>query len=385
MQFNRYPSSVALPLRTGFRFYWRLYRLKGLVPVLLSGLVVSGCGDYYRGPVSDHFDGARFFNPDKPRNRNRMDFWKWRLTREARETSPVALAGTEDVPPARVAGDRLRVSFVGHSTVLLQTQSLNILTDPVWSEQVGPFAGVGPRRRSVPGVKFDALPKIDLILISHNHYDHLDLPTLQRIYDRDRPRIVAPLGIDTIIRRHDPAIRVDTYDWGGSLRISDSVTLHLLPMHHWSARSWWDTNESLWGAHVIETPGGNIYFAGDSGYGAGDYFRIARRKFGAFRLALLPIGAYAPRWFMEYAHMNPEEAVAALGDLNAAHGLAIHHGTFSNTDEPIEEPPARLRAARAANGMDGNSFRALDVGAAWVVPAIGPDRATACAKPPDSC
>ena len=98
MQFNRYPPSVALPLRTSFRFYWRLYRLKGLVPVLLSGLVVSGCGDYYRGPVSDHFDGARFFNPDKPRNRNRMDFWKWRLTREARETSPVALAGVWAVP-----------------------------------------------------------------------------------------------------------------------------------------------------------------------------------------------------------------------------------------------------------------------------------------------
>jgi L-ascorbate metabolism protein UlaG (beta-lactamase superfamily) len=346
----------------------RRFGSKGLVAVFLSGFLVSACGNYYQGPVTDHFDGQRFFNPGKSRMLNSLDIWKWRLTRAARAWAAEPRAVPDDVPPARVTGDRLRVSFVGHSTVLLQTQGLNILTDPVWSEQVGPFKGVGPRRRTAPGVRFDDLPKIDLILISHNHYDHLDLDTVQRIHDRDRPRMVAPLGNDTIIQSRDAAIRVDTLDWGDSITISDGVTIRLEPMHHWSARSWWDRNEALWGAHVIETPGGRIYFAGDTGYGAGDYYRAAQAKYGAFRLAILPIGAYAPRWFMEYAHMNPEEAVKAHVDLNATHSVAIHHSTFSHTDEPFHEPPQRLRAAVQENGMDGNAFRALAVGAAWEVP-----------------
>ncbi len=349
------------------RYFPRL----GSLFLLLAGLSISACDTYYEGETTDHFNGKRFFNPGSPQTGGFLRFLRWRFTREPAPWPESVPNSHADTPPDRVEGDKLRLAFVGHATVLIQTQGLNILTDPIWAARAGPFRWLGPRRVAPPGIAFDALPRIDLVVISHNHYDHLNLASLKRIHDRDGALIVVPLGNEAIIHAKHPEIRLKALDWGDSLSAGKGVRIHLARQQHWSARSWWDTNEALWGAHIIETPGGNIYFAGDAGYGGGKNFRAARGKFGPFRLALLPIGAYAPRWFMQYAHMNPEEAVEAFLHLEANNALAIHFATFHQTDEPIDEPVRCLAAALRAKNLAEKQFQALLIGQSWEVPQIG--------------
>jgi L-ascorbate metabolism protein UlaG (beta-lactamase superfamily) len=215
---------------------------------------------YYQGPVSDHFDGTRFLNPGKPMDKGFFEVLKWYVTRQPQPWPEFAELPVTDKPPQRVLGDQLRVSFVGHVTLLIQTQGLNILTDPVWSERASPFTWIGPKRVHPPGIRFEDLPPIDLVLISHNHYDHLDLATVERLWQRDRPRIVTPLGNDRIIQDHIPDAKVEAHDWGDQVVISPKLTVHLEPMHHWSARSPWDRNRALWAAFVLVTPGDAVYF-----------------------------------------------------------------------------------------------------------------------------
>ena len=353
----------------------RSYKIMALS---LMALLLGTCAPYYQGPTSANFNGEVFVNPVEQGGRSFGEFLKWRFTRDRGPWPEHVDVKAKDLPPASVAGDRLRVSFVGHATVFMQTQGVNILTDPVWAGTAGPFGVLGASRVIDPGIDFDKLPKIDVVLISHNHYDHLDLTTLKRLHDRDGTLIVAPLGNDAIINGHDPAIRVKTLDWGQNLNFSDAITIALEPAQHWSARTPLDRNRALWGAFVIETKGGNIYYAGDTGYGGGDHFRTTRGKFGKFRLALLPIGAYAPRWFMSSSHMNPEEAAMAHLNLGADQSLAIHFATFRLTDEPFDEPVARIRAARASLNIAKSAFRVIDVGVAWEVPALPSGHA----KPP---
>jgi L-ascorbate metabolism protein UlaG (beta-lactamase superfamily) len=248
---------------------------------------------YYQGSKSDHFDGIRFFNPWNPQKTSLIQVIRWKMTSIRKQWPSIKQNPLSDSPPQRVEGDLLRVSFVGHSTMLIQTQGLNILTDPIWSKRASPFKSFGPARYHDPGVPFEKLPPIDIILISHNHYDHLDLPTIQKIARRDRPRILAPLGNDICIQSEDPSIQVDTLDWNEAITINEKVTIHLMPAQHWSARGVSDRNKALWGAFVIETPSGNIYFCGDSGYEE-SLFRKTLEKFASFRFAMLPIGAYEP-------------------------------------------------------------------------------------------
>ncbi len=206
-----------------------------------------------------------------------------------------------DVPPQRVTGARLRVSFVGHATVLLQTGGRNILIDPVWSERVSPVSFAGPKRVRDPGIAFDKLPPIDVVLISHCHYDHLDAATLSRLAAVHRPRVIAPLGNDTIVRAHDPAIRAEAHDWHQRVDLGGGLAMTFVPTRHWSARGLLDRNKALWASFILETPAGRIYHVADSGYGDGYHFRAARDRYGPFRLAVLPIGAYEPRWFISWA------------------------------------------------------------------------------------
>ncbi len=322
--------------------------------------------------MSDHFDGQRFFDPDNQRKRDFWAFLKWQFTGEQGPwPEPSELpAPTFSVPPARVAGEALRVTYVGHATVLLQTQGLNILTDPIWSERASPFSWLGPKRRQPPGVPFASLPKIDVVFVSHNHYDHLDLATLRMLHDRDRPLVVTPLGNDAIIRAAIPDLRAQALDWGGSHAVSPEVRLHLVPVQHWSARGVFDTNRALWGGLVIEAPGGNVYAALDTGYGGGRPFMKARDAFGAFRFVLLPIGAFAPRWFMEYAHMTPEEALEAAAILGAERGLAIHYDVFPLADDGFGVARQQLVEARQASGVPAERLQDLEVGAAWEVPSL---------------
>jgi L-ascorbate metabolism protein UlaG (beta-lactamase superfamily) len=343
-----------------------MLRTSLLLPVV--ALMLFSCTPrYYQGPITDHFDGERFHNPGQPMDKSFFEVLKWYATRQRQPWPEYSELPMTDKPPQRVEGDRLRVSFVGHVTLLIQTQGLNILTDPVWSERVSPFSWIGPKRVHPPGIRFEDLPPIDLVLISHNHYDHLDLDTVERLWQRDQPRIVTPLGNDTLIRERIHEARVDAHDWGQQVAITPTLTVHLEPMHHWSARSPWDRNRALWAAFVLATPGGPVYFVGDSGYGAGHNFRAAAGKFGHFRLVVLPIGSYEPRWFMQYQHMNPEEAVRAWTDLGRPPMLPTHYGMFQLADTGYEVPLRDLAVAMQAAKVPENRIRPLMAGQHWWV------------------
>ncbi len=288
---------------------------------------------------------------------------KWRGSRAkwpAWAPSPFA-----DRPPARVEGEAWRISYVGHASFLVQTAGRNILLDPVWSERASPFRFIGPKRVNDPGIAFADLPPIDAVLVSHGHYDHLDLTTLSRLAAAHRPRVIAPLGNDTIMRNYDPAIAAEAYDWEQRVDLGAGVGVTLVPTRHWSARNLSDRNMSLWASFVIDAPGGRIYFVADSGYGEGRHFRDARQRHGPFRLAILPIGAYEPRWFMREQHMNPAESVQAFIDCGAALALGHHYGTFQLTDEAIDAPVAALATALQDAGIPPERFRTLRPGQVW--------------------
>ncbi|NOR26754.1 MAG: hypothetical protein GQ542_20660 [Desulforhopalus sp.] len=342
--------------------------LWGFPLITLIGLLLTSCANYYEGQKSDHFDGKRFYNPGKPLNKGFGSFLKWRLTADRQEWPGYTELAVYDHPPERVFGDQLRVSFVGHATVLIQTQGLNILTDPVWAERASPVQWAGPTRVHPPGIAFKDLPPIDVVLISHNHYDHLDLTTLERLWNHSKPRIIVPLGNDLIITDHNSAIISEDYDWGDVVPISAELAVHVEPMHHWSARGMFDRNRALWAAFTLTTPGGNIYFVGDSGYGNGDYFRTAKNKFQSFRLAIVPIGAYDPQWFMAYGHMNPEECLLTFEDLGRPQLLPIHYGMFPLADTGYEQPLKDLRKAMAAHVVEEGIIVPLTAGAGWYVP-----------------
>jgi L-ascorbate metabolism protein UlaG (beta-lactamase superfamily) len=268
------------------------------------------------------------------------------------------------VPPPRVHGEEMLVTWIGHATVLVQTQGLNILTDPIWSERASPFSFIGPKRARAPGVAFDRLPKIDLVLVSHNHYDHLDLPTLKRLWHRDRPLIVTSLGNDTILR--DKGLEAVALDWGRTRPFpGGSVTIDR--NHHWSARWGTDRNRALWSGFTVRLPRGSIFFAGDTGWGDGSWVRQAAAR-GPYRLAIIPIGAYEPRDFMKTNHVNPEEAVAIFEALAPVRALGIHWGTFQLTFEPIDEPRQRLERLKRERGIAAERFVATEVGETFRVP-----------------
>lgn len=314
---------------------------------------------YYRGPASDHFDGLRFFKPGQAStDRGLRDMLRWKLGPKAAnwpKSVPVVAAR----PDPRVDG--LRVTMVGHATLLIQVAGLNLVTDPVWSDRASPFSIAGPRRVTEPGIAFDDLPPIDAVLLSHNHYDHLDLATLERLEARDRPLIVTPLGNDAIVRQRVPGARFAVGDWGDRFDLGSGVEAHIVPAQHWSSRSLSDRRMALWGGFVVTSGPDSVYFAGDTGYGDGRIFRDIGQRFGALDAALIPIGAYAPRWFMSAQHTDPDEAVRILLDLGARKGIGIHWG-FQLTDEPRDEPVEQLAVALDAHGIDPARFPAASPG-----------------------
>ena len=262
-------------------------------------------------PPSDHFDGERFFNLDRSKTIKKgfRDLLKWRLSPRPRGFWP-ARAENSNTPdlPRSLAADELAVTGINHATDLIQFQGLNLLTDPVFSERVSPLSWIGPRRVRPPGVAFEALPKIDAVLVSHNHYDHMDLRSLARLHRRDRPRFIVPLGNARFLN----GVGIDgvvELDWWGETAVGDGASVVLVPVQHWSGRTLFDRRRALWGGFFIRRGAASVFFAGDTGYGA--HFAAIRERLGAPDLSLLPIGAYEPRWFMKDQHINPDEAVRA--------------------------------------------------------------------------
>jgi L-ascorbate metabolism protein UlaG (beta-lactamase superfamily) len=330
------------------------------------GFVAFIARDWWRGPVTDHFNGKRFHNlGPPPKYHGTSDMLRWKLTSKA-AAWPKSVPVTPAVPAERIDGDALTVTMVGHVTVLIQTQGLNILTDPVWSERASPFQWAGPRRVRAPGVRFDDLPRIDVVLLSHNHYDHLDLATLKRLWARDRPRIITPIGNAALLARH--GITAAEGDWGDSFELGASARVHIERVQHWSSRWGFDSYRALWCGFSLVLPGGNVYFSGDCGLDAAAFAAV--RRHGPVRLALLGIGAYEPRWFMQYHHMNPADAVAAFAEIAPARAIGMHWGVFQLTDEAIDTPPAALAVALADAGIAPQRFTAETAGAVIDVAAL---------------
>lgn len=315
---------------------------------------------YYAGPVSDHFDGERFHvGTQPPADRSLRDLLRWR--REgSRARWPKHVPVTPAEPPER--SEAPRITMVGHATMLIQVAGFNLLTDPVWSERASPLSFAGPRRVTRPGVAFEHLPPIDAVLISHNHYDHLDVTTLRRLQRRDRPKMVMPLGTDTIVRRAVREAQITTGDWHDRIGLAPGISVTLTPANHWSARGLGDRRMALWSGFWIKTPEARIWYAGDTGYGDGAIFRDLRTRYGAPEIALIPIGAYEPRWFMAPQHVAPEQSVQIFTDIGAKQALGFHWGTFQLTDEPREEPVELLQRSLAATGLAPERFRALAPG-----------------------
>ena len=304
-------------------------------------------------PFPRHFNGKRFFNPDAPQARGFLDALRWKLTSRPELSARFVSDVEPSKPPSCVEGNELRVTLINHSTLLIQQSGINILTDPIWSERASPFTSIGPRRRRAPGVRWQDLPRIDVVLLSHNHYDHLDLSTLRRLTDRGPCQFIVPAGVPRLLRSRSIG-PVHELDWGESLPLARGA-IHSVPALHFSARAWFDRNRTLWCGYVIEAADRVVYFAGDTGFG--NHFARIRERFGAPRLALLPIGAYEPRWFMSPVHMAPDEAVRAHQVLGAETSIAIHHGTFHLADEGIDTPKRSLLAC-----APGDSFLVLGNG-----------------------
>lgn len=329
-----------------------------LVLVFMMVLVViferTVASRFHAHPLSNHFDGRRFFNPViesagalRPSERKSMSVWLWLLARDRGAWSVRDVVTSK--PPERV-NDGILVTYINHATVLIQCAGVNILTDPVWSRRASPFSFMGPVRYAAPGVLMDDLPPIDIVLISHNHYDHMDIASLRTIVMKWKPTIVTGLGNAHYLARKGITVAHEL-DWWERATVSD-MKITATPAQHFSARSVSDRNATLWCGFVVESPAGTIYFAGDTGFGL--FVHDIAVRFPSVDLALLPIGAYEPAWMMQPVHTNPDEALRMHDILKSKHSLGIHHGTFRLTDEPQDEPRERIEALRA-----DRDFRAL--------------------------
>lgn len=325
----------------------------------LLGVFSVGCiaAPPYRGPRGPHFDGQRFQNLAPDRTRGFSDFLRWQLESEPKEWPDWVEFEVAGPPPAKVEHG-VRITFVNHATLLVQMGGLNILTDPVWSERVTPVSWIGPRRHHAPGLRFEDLPRIHVVLVSHNHYDHMDVPTLRALEARDLPLILVGLGGRRLLER-EGLRRVGELDWWQSLQLG-FVRLTFTPAQHWSGRAVVDRNVNQWGSFYLRHRDTRVYFAGDTA--AGPHFAEVKARLGAPAVALLPIGAYEPRWFMRTQHLDPADALDAHRQLGAETSIAMHFGTFDLSDEAIDEPPRTLEEERVSRGLPAAAFRVLPPG-----------------------
>lgn len=357
-------------------------RLSTLLPVVLGIALISGSvsaasanmNDVVPSPAQLAASGIHhaprtphgFENNDGALPRGSLLKWKWNAFIHHLPPPPEnGYAFPVDHPDVNwIKENRSEntLTWIGHATALLQLAGLNVLTDPVFSERASPFSFIGPKRRVPPGLSLAQLPHIDVVVISHSHYDHLDINSVLALNRQagGPPRFLVPLGLKSWFGKQGIA-NVEEFDWSDHTRIAN-LDFWFVPATHWSARSLTDRNESLWGGWFIKTvldaaSPYSVYFAGDSGY-SNDFKRIGA-AFGRVDLALIPMGAYAPRWFMHGQHMDPDDAVKAFQDIHAKKAIGIHWGTFELTDEPLDEPPKKLATATRAAGLPADAFTVL--------------------------
>jgi L-ascorbate metabolism protein UlaG (beta-lactamase superfamily) len=335
----------------------------GAALALLIG-AVFGDGKVVR-PVSDHFDGKRFHNPE-PLKKGFIDLLKWGLSRKPGPWPKSVDAAPGPVPMGQNDRGNIRITLVHHATVLIQMDGLNILTDPHWSDRASPIVFGGLKRVRPVGIRFEDLPKIHAVLISHDHYDHMDLPTLLRLQKVHSPKFFAGLGSRSYLEKMGIS-EVHEMDWWDDAPVTDDLRVHFVPANHFAARGIGDINARLWGGFVIEGPSGRVFFAGDTGWS--DHFLRLSMRFKSFRVALLPIGAYLPRWFMSERHIDPMEAVHAHKIISAQNSIAIHHSTFQLADDGYEQPVKELLGELDKQYVSRDDFLVLDFGKGHNFPA----------------
>ncbi|MGB2000653.1 MAG: MBL fold metallo-hydrolase [Candidatus Puniceispirillaceae bacterium] len=346
-------------------------KLNFMVVTLAMGMMafLSGCSSMKPYSESPQFDPANstFEHPKGYRHdKGFVDVLGLARAFLGRDEDPAETEGFPLLDPATLplaTGDGPQVTWIGHSTLLFRYRGVSVLTDPVFSDRASPFSFSGPKRVVAPAYTAETLPHVDVAVISHAHYDHLDLPGLRRLAARQpHIRFVVPLGLAGYVRRAGFSDVIEIDWWQSDSR--DDVTVTATPARHWSSRTPFDRNRTLWSSFMIRFADGfQFYFAGDSGYSTD--FVETRERLGAPDFAAIPIGAYEPRDFMRGSHCNPEEAVQIFRDLGAGHAIAIHWGTFKLTLEPLAEPPQRLAAALAEAGIARSRFRALQHGERW--------------------
>lgn len=329
-----------------------------VLPVSIT-FTLKSCSPMYHGAVSDHFDGTSFFSEES--DHSFFDELKWWWEMETVDWPEWVNDPPQPGPVSFVKGTGLRVTYVNHATMLIQTDSVNILTDPIWSERASPVSWAGTKRVRAPGVRMEDLPRIDLILISHDHYDHLDLPTLKQLAALYQPQILVGLGVDRLLESEGIS-NVTAMDWWEEHQLKPAnLKITFVPACHSSGRFLWGNNRTLWGGFVIESSGGRIYFAGDTG--SGKFLDLIKERFPDFRLTILPLGNYEKRWIMKSQHMNPEDAVNVHLMLNSKQSVAMHFGTFlEHAEQTIDAHEHDLAAALQNHNVPESEFWILQFG-----------------------
>lgn len=334
-----------------------------LLVIVFLGISIIGwwfSAQGYEGSTTNHFNGTTFENLEDVEAKGFFDVLKWSINREEGEWMEL----TEDdvtfaEKPASRVTNSLSITYVNHATFLIQAGGLNILTDPVWSERVSPLSFAGPKRMRPPGLKYEDLPEIDFVIISHNHYDHLDINTLKKLNEQYSPEFIVPLGVDLYLNQEGISQTI-SLDWWSEHSVSETVTVTSVPAQHFSARGLFDRNKTLWAGYVLEADSGSVYFAGDTGYG--EFFKEIGKRFDDITVGLIPIGAYKPQWFMSPIHVNPEEAIQVHKDVNAKISFGMHFGTFPLADDGMDEPVNDFTDAMKKTENAGVNFKLLTEG-----------------------
>jgi L-ascorbate metabolism protein UlaG (beta-lactamase superfamily) len=331
------------------------------IPLVIISVSFALSAPRYKGPVSDHFDGRQFINPGGIKSKGLQDVIKWMRERQRTPWTAERNHIKGDKPLTRVA-QGIRITFINHTTFLIQTDGLNILTDPVYSERASPFSWIGPKRMREPGIAFDDLPQIDVVLLSHNHYDHLDIHTVKKLHQTFHPKFIVPLGVGAFLKRSG----IQTFhelDWWQELTIDKNIAVQSVPAQHFSGRGLLDRDATLWCGYLLRRKDGNIYFAGDTGYNDHTFKEIGARC-APIKTALIPIGAYKPKWFMSPIHCSPEEAVQIHDDTQSSFSVASHFGTFPLADDGKDEAVQDLALALSRSQKTHKPFIALQEGKA---------------------